>query len=75
MTKINLQETLKKLEDIARWFEQQKDVDVEKGLTKIKEAAELIKESKKRLVEVENEFIEIQKEIEEELDTDEAVNR
>jgi hypothetical protein len=70
MTKINLQETLKKLEDIAHWFEQQQDIDVEKGLVKIKEAAELIKASKKRLGEVENEFIEIQKDIEGELGED-----
>jgi len=59
----NLQETIKKLEAISFWFKNQKDLDVEEGLQKVKEAAVLIKQSKDRLKAVENEFIEIQKEI------------
>jgi len=59
--KINLNETLKKLEAISSWFENQREVDVEEGLKKVKEGAELIKESKKRLTEIENEFEEVKK--------------
>lgn len=61
--KINLSENLKKLSDIASWFDEQQTVDVEEGLVKVKEAAGLIKESKLRLKAIENEFEEIKKEI------------
>jgi len=64
--KINLNETLKKLEAISQWFESQREVDVEEGLKKVKEGAELIKESKKRLAEIENEFEEVKKGMSEE---------
>lgn len=60
---INLTETLGQLNDIAEWFEQQTQVDVEEGLKKVKEAATLIKASKTRLKEIENEFIEIKADI------------
>lgn len=63
--KINLTETLKELDGIAAWFEAQGDVDVEQGLVKIKQGAELIKKSKKRLSAVENTFEEIKKQINE----------
>ena len=59
----NLKETIKKLEEIANWFASQKELDVEQGIEKVKEAAQLIKESKERLVAVENQFEEIKKEI------------
>lgn len=59
--KINLNETLKKLEAISSWFDSRKEVDVEEGLKKVKEGAELIKASKKRLAEIENEFEEVKK--------------
>ena len=59
----NLKETIKKLEEIANWFSSQKELDVEQGIEKVKEAAKLIKESKERLVAVENQFEEIKKEI------------
>lgn len=61
--KINLSENLKKLSDIAAWFDEQQTVDVEEGLVKVKEAAGLIKESKLRLKAIENEFEEIKNEI------------
>jgi len=68
MTKeINLTQSLKKLEEIVEWFESQQEVDVEKGLEKVKEGAELIKASKARLKKVENEFEEVKKELEEEV--------
>jgi len=63
----NLNSQLKKLSEIARWFEEQEEVDVEEGLEKVKEATSLIKQSKKRLKEIENEFEEIKKEAESEL--------
>ncbi|MBP9686349.1 MAG: exodeoxyribonuclease VII small subunit [Candidatus Doudnabacteria bacterium] len=53
------------LEKIVKWFEGQKEVDVEKGLEKMKEGAVLIKQLKGRLREVENEFEEIKKDLEE----------
>lgn len=60
----NLKDSLKKLEEISTWFNEQKEVDVEEGLNKVKEAVGLIKTSKERLKQIENEFEEIKKEIE-----------
>jgi exonuclease VII small subunit len=59
----NLTESLGKLEEIVKWFDEQEEVDVEEGLTKVKAAASLIKDSKTRLAEIENEFQVIEKEI------------
>lgn len=59
----NLTDSLNELEKIVSWFDQQQDVDVEQGLTKVKEAATLIKDSKARLAEIENEFEAIEKEM------------
>lgn len=64
MKKVNLGESLKKLEEIVSWFDAQREVDVENGLEKVKEGVILIKESKARLKEVENEFEEVKKELE-----------
>lgn len=58
--KENIQAQLKKLESIATWFEKEKEFDVEEGLVKIKEGAELVKKLKTRLKEVENEFRELE---------------
>ncbi len=63
---LNITQSLRKLESIAEWFEQQQDVDIEIGLEKIKESAILIKESRKRLKHIENIFEEIQKDLEKE---------
>jgi len=65
MKKVNISESLKKLESIAEWFEKEEEVDVELGLEKVKEGVVLIKSLKDRLKEVENEFNEIKKGIEE----------
>lgn len=54
--KTNLTESLNSLQEIVTWFEEQVDVDVEEGLTKVKLASQLIKESKSRLAEIENDF-------------------
>ena len=69
--KTDLSHDLKRLSEIVDWFEQQQDIDIEKGLEKVKEASILIKGSKKRLTEIENEFEEIKKEI----DTEEGENK
>jgi exonuclease VII small subunit len=53
---LSLSESLQKLEDITRWFEQQEAIDVEAALEKVKEGVALIQESKLRLKAVENEF-------------------
>ncbi len=68
--KIDLSKNLEKLAAIAGWFEHQKEIDVEEGLKKVKDAAVLIKESRGRLKEIENEFEEIKKDIEEEMESD-----
>jgi len=60
----NLNSNLKRLSEIAEWFDNQKEIDVEEGLNKVKEAVGLIKASKERLKAVENEFEEIKKAME-----------
>ena len=65
MEKMNLSESLKKLEQISEWFNSQEEIDVEKGLEKVRQGARLIKDSRTRLAEVENEFEDIKKELEE----------
>ncbi len=73
MSTINVDEKLKKLQEIAEWFDNQEEVDVEQGLEKVKEASTLIAESKSRLKEIENEFEEIKKEIDPELKIEEKL--
>ena len=63
MAKLNLTESLKKLEEINAWFENQEEIDVEKGLEKVKEGTKLVKVSRERLAEIENEFEEVKKEL------------
>jgi len=62
-----LKESFKKLEAIVKWFDEQKEIDVEAGLEKVKEGSILIKESKKRLKTLENEFESVKKEIAKEI--------
>ena len=64
MEKLNLSESLKNLEAITEWFNNQEEVDVEKGLEKVKEGVQLVKASRERLKEVENEFEDVKKELE-----------
>lgn len=59
--KNNISKSLKNLEEIVNWFEEQKDVDIEKGLEKVKQGVVIIKTLKKRLKIVQNEFNEIKK--------------
>ena len=58
---LNLNDNLKRLAEISAWFNGQKEIDIELGLERVKEAAELIKSSKERLEKLENEFTEIEK--------------
>ena len=64
----DLNKNISKLSEIADWFENQKEIDVEEGLQKVKEAATIVKESKGRLKEIENEFEEIKADIEKSLE-------
>jgi exodeoxyribonuclease VII small subunit len=59
----SINDSLRKLDEIVGWFEEQEEVDVEKGLARVKEGADLIKELKERLKQVENEFAEVKKEL------------
>ena len=61
--KENLSAKLKKLGTIVSWFENQEEIDVEKGLELVKEGATLIKQSKEQLKEIENQFSEIKKDL------------
>lgn len=58
---VNVDETLKKLERIAEWFEKQDEPSLEEGLKKIEEAAILVEASRRRLGEIENRFDEVKK--------------
>jgi exodeoxyribonuclease VII small subunit len=51
-------ESLKELEDIVQWFEQE-DVDLEEGIARFERGVELAKKCKARLKEVENKVTEI----------------
>lgn len=70
MIKNTLKDSFKKLKDIVDWFDEQKEVDVEVGLEKVKEGASLIKESKKQLKELENEFEKVKEELEKDEEED-----
>ena len=59
--KFDFTESVKKLEEINTWF-QNEDIDLDEGLHKLKEGNDLIKKCRTRLKEVENEFIKIEKE-------------
>ena len=68
MEKNKLKDSLKKIEEIIDWFDNQKEIDVEAGLDKAKEGVDLIKSSKKRLKELENEFEKVKTELEDEIE-------
>lgn len=61
--KTNLSASLKEISEIVRWFENQEEVDVEEGLSKVKQGAKLIKSARKRLKEIDNEFREVEKDL------------
>lgn len=76
MTKIKetveLKSSLKKLEEITEWF-QEKDIDLDVGLKKLKEGTEIIKACRSKIKEIENEFFEIKKDLIEEDDDAESL--
>lgn len=63
--KQNLQEALKRLEQLVKDLEQ-KDVDVEAGLEKFKEGVGLVKLCQSQLRQAENEFKKLKAELEDE---------
>ena len=63
-TKEKISDALRRLETLAKWFDAQKELDVEEGLKKVKEGALLIRDLKTKLEKVENEFREIKKDLE-----------
>ena len=64
----NLSADLKRLQEIAGWFDTREEIDIEAALEKVKEAAVLLKSAKSRLKEIENEFEEVKKDLESESD-------
>ena len=44
----NLNNNLKELAQISAWFNDQKELDIEQGLEKVREAADIIKTSRKQ---------------------------
>jgi exonuclease VII small subunit len=62
--KYNIKGGLEKLKNIVEWFESQEEIDIEEGLKKVKEGAQIIKALKLRMKEIENEFEEIKKDLE-----------
>ncbi len=63
-TQKTLGQTLSELEKITQWFDSQKDIDIEEGMTHVKAGVELVKNAKKRLGKIENEFIDLKKSLE-----------
>lgn len=61
----DISQSLQKLEQIVRWLDDQEQVDVEVGLRKVKEGAELVRSLRARLKAVANEFEEVKKGLEE----------
>ena len=57
-------DSLRRLETIVSWFDEQDEVDVEEGLKRVKEGVALIKELNARIKSVENEFEEVKKGLE-----------
>lgn len=69
-----LKDSLKEIESIINWFDEQEEVDVEAGLEKVKKGVSLIKSSKERLRDLENEFKKVKKGLEKEVDLDEKTD-
>lgn len=61
----SIAQSLEQLEHIVRWLDDQEQVDVEEGLKKVKEGADLIRALRAKLKTVANEFEEVKKGLEE----------
>lgn len=64
MQHLSLKDSLKQLQETVDWFDRQQEVDLEKGLEKVKEGARLIKFSREKFKEIENEFKDVKRELE-----------
>lgn len=62
-TEQNFSKLFRQLQQIVAWYDQQRELDVEEGLSKARQAAELIKLCSKRLSQLENEFVKIKAEL------------
>lgn len=71
MEKKKLKDSLKEIEGIINWFDDQEEIDVEAGLEKVKDGVALIKSSKERLKGLENEFKKVKEGLEKEIDSEE----
>jgi exodeoxyribonuclease VII small subunit len=68
-TDMTYRQAMEKLEKINEWFASP-DIDLEEGLTKLKEGKELLQFCRERLAAVENQFQEIKVELEDEGSTE-----
>jgi len=71
MEKKKLKDSLKEIEGIINWFDEQEEIDIEAGLEKVKDGVALIKSSKERLKGLENEFKKVKEGLEKEINSDE----
>jgi flagellar biosynthesis chaperone FliJ len=62
--KSNIGKNLKKLQEKSEWFESNKEIDIEEGITKAREGADIVKSLKKSLAEAKNQLEEIKKIVE-----------
>ncbi len=70
MEKKKLKDSLKEIENIINWFDEQEEIDVEAGLKKVKDGVALIKSSKEKLGNLENEFKKVKTDLGKEIDLD-----
>ena len=72
MEKKKLKDSLKEIEGIINWFDEQEEIDVEAGLEKVKDGVALIKSNKERLKGLENDFKKVKAGLEKEINSDES---
>lgn len=59
----NFGKLMRQLQTIVDWYDQQQELDIEEGLAKAHQAAELIRRCSRRLAQLENEFVKIKAEL------------
>lgn len=59
---VDIKKSLNELQEITEWF-QEDEIDLDKGLEKLKDGVKIIKQCRKRIQEIENEFVDIKKEL------------
>jgi exonuclease VII small subunit len=65
--KTNLQNSLRELQAITQWFDEQETIDIEQALEKVKVGAALLKDLQGELKDIKNEFTAIKADLEETL--------